>query len=141
MIISKDKFNKDNLIKKINDLSNQYELLINKKNKLISELKNSQSGILVQEYVKCGKDNCKCSSGDLHGPYWYYYFYENGKLRKKYICPVNKPNKLLLDLQNKIKNNKLNKGIQEEIKLINNKINKINELIIKFDSDISKLLN
>lgn len=39
-----------------------------------------------QEYVKCGKPTCtKCSEGAGHGPYWYSYRRDNGKLKKKYI--------------------------------------------------------
>jgi hypothetical protein len=35
-----------------------------------------------QEYVKCGKWDCpRCE----HGPYYYAYWKENGKLHKKYI--------------------------------------------------------
>jgi hypothetical protein len=25
------------------------------------------------EGVRCGKENCKCAEGHLHGPYWYAY--------------------------------------------------------------------
>jgi hypothetical protein len=25
------------------------------------------------ESVRCGKENCKCARGKLHGPYWYSY--------------------------------------------------------------------
>jgi hypothetical protein len=35
-----------------------------------------------QEYVKCGKSGCnRCP----HGPYWYGYWSDKGKTRKKYI--------------------------------------------------------
>jgi hypothetical protein len=36
------------------------------------------------ESVKCGKPGCtKCP----HGPYWYAYFREGGKVRSRYIGP------------------------------------------------------
>jgi hypothetical protein len=35
-----------------------------------------------QEMIKCGKKNCKRCP---HGPYWYSYWTENGKLKKKYL--------------------------------------------------------
>ncbi|HEV7375261.1 MAG TPA: DUF6788 family protein [Pyrinomonadaceae bacterium] len=35
--------------------------------------------------VRCGKERCKCASGDLHGPYWYAYWFEQGKTRSQYI--------------------------------------------------------
>lgn len=40
-----------------------------------------------QEYIRCGKANCKrCADGGQgHGPYWYAYSREDGKLRKRYI--------------------------------------------------------
>lgn len=45
-------------------------------------------GYIVSEYVKCGKDSCRCSSGaeeDMHGPYDYrYYRDDTGTLRKEY---------------------------------------------------------
>lgn len=37
------------------------------------------------EKVKCGKDNCRCAHGELHGPYWYAYRTVNGKTKSKYI--------------------------------------------------------
>lgn len=41
------------------------------------------------ERRRCGKKVCKCASGDLglsgHGPYWYAYWKESGKLRTQYI--------------------------------------------------------
>jgi hypothetical protein len=41
------------------------------------------SGATIRkEYVKCGNPNCyRCK----HGPYYYGYWIENGKLKKKYI--------------------------------------------------------
>ncbi len=39
------------------------------------------------EYVRCGKPRCqKCTIGDGHGPYWYYYWRESSrdKLKSKY---------------------------------------------------------
>jgi hypothetical protein len=38
-----------------------------------------------REGVRCGKKGCKCTDGDLHGPYWYAYWSEGGKTRSKYI--------------------------------------------------------
>ena len=35
-----------------------------------------------QEHVRCGKDGCtRCP----HGPYWYAYWREDGRLRSRYI--------------------------------------------------------
>ena len=44
-----------------------------------------------QEYIRCGKSTCWCASGRKrkgkagHGPYWYGYYYERGKLKKRYF--------------------------------------------------------
>src|SRR5215213_6071122 len=37
------------------------------------------------EGVRCGKENCKCARGKLHGPYWYSYTRIEGKVKSKYI--------------------------------------------------------
>lgn len=39
------------------------------------------------ERVRCGKVGCKCAgeNGELHGPYWYAYWRNDGKLRSTYI--------------------------------------------------------
>lgn len=43
-------------------------------------------GITYQlERVRCGKANCKCTKGSLHGPYWYGYWSEGGKTKSMYI--------------------------------------------------------
>jgi hypothetical protein len=38
-----------------------------------------------QERVRCGKPNCKCAKGNLHGPYWYVYWSEGGKTKSMYV--------------------------------------------------------
>jgi len=35
--------------------------------------------------VRCGNKECRCSRGELHGPYWYAYFRKDGKTRSKYV--------------------------------------------------------
>jgi hypothetical protein len=38
------------------------------------------------EYVHCGKATCTpCQTGPGHGPYWYAYWREAGRVRKRYI--------------------------------------------------------
>ncbi len=39
------------------------------------------------ERVRCGKVGCKCAGaqGELHGPYWYAYWREDGKLKSRYV--------------------------------------------------------
>lgn len=38
-----------------------------------------------QVMVRCGKKGCRCSRGELHGPYWYAYWAEGGRTRSEYI--------------------------------------------------------
>lgn len=38
-----------------------------------------------QESIRCGKENCKCARGKLHGPYWYSYTRVKDKVRSQYI--------------------------------------------------------
>jgi hypothetical protein len=40
---------------------------------------------ICQQFRKCGKAGCKCSAGALHGPYFFFFFREDGKLKKSYI--------------------------------------------------------
>lgn len=38
------------------------------------------------QYRKCGKPHCVCVSGEFpHGPYWYAFWRENGKVHSRYI--------------------------------------------------------
>jgi hypothetical protein len=46
-----------------------------------------ESGWTYQErYVRCGKASCsKCGMGDGHGPYWYGFRHERGRMYSKYF--------------------------------------------------------
>ena len=37
------------------------------------------------ERVRCGSKRCKCTSGEMHGPYWYVYWTEGGRTRSQYV--------------------------------------------------------
>ena len=37
------------------------------------------------EHVRCGKEKCKCSRGELHGPYWYSYTRVKDRIISQYI--------------------------------------------------------
>jgi hypothetical protein len=37
------------------------------------------------EKTRCGKKSCRCARGELHGPYWYAYYRENGRVRCEYV--------------------------------------------------------
>jgi hypothetical protein len=42
-------------------------------------------GVVLPEWVRCGKPNCRCRRGELHGPYHYRFWREGGRLRKAYV--------------------------------------------------------
>lgn len=42
-------------------------------------------GTVHAQWVTCGKPCCKCAGGELHGPYWYRFAREGGRLRKYYV--------------------------------------------------------
>jgi len=37
------------------------------------------------EWIRCGKEICKCAQGKLHGPYWYSYTRIKDKVKSQYI--------------------------------------------------------
>jgi len=47
-----------------------------------TEIKPAGTVTYRQEHVRCGRDNCtRCP----HGPYWYAYWREDGRVRSRYI--------------------------------------------------------
>lgn len=42
-------------------------------------------GTVHAQYVRCGKDNCRCAKGELHGAYYYHFVRVGGRLRKRYL--------------------------------------------------------
>ncbi len=64
--------------------------MLHKTEMYLARYNNPKStGSVVKELVKCGKNNCQCLRGKLHGPYNYHYFRElrEGKwlLKKLYV--------------------------------------------------------
>ncbi|MBW4542514.1 MAG: hypothetical protein KME43_25790 [Myxacorys chilensis ATA2-1-KO14] len=57
------------------------------KGREIIETQHIDEQLYQLELVRCGKVGCKCAgdNGDLHGPYWYAYWRENGKLKSRYV--------------------------------------------------------
>jgi hypothetical protein len=45
----------------------------------------SANGTLEVRRVKCGRSNCKCARGELHGPYTYVRTYRGGKRHRVYV--------------------------------------------------------
>jgi hypothetical protein len=42
-------------------------------------------GAVCAQMVRCGKANCRCARGELHGPYFYRFTRDGGRLQKQYI--------------------------------------------------------
>ncbi|PHQ46693.1 hypothetical protein DJ68_06005 [Halorubrum sp. C3] len=54
----------------------------------VDEPDNTENGTVFKEKVTCSDDSCKCASGDrqdMHGPYLYRYYRENGTMKSEYI--------------------------------------------------------
>lgn len=44
-----------------------------------------KNAAVCPQWVKCGRRPCKCDRDSLHGPYWYLFWRERGRLRKQYL--------------------------------------------------------
>jgi hypothetical protein len=55
------------------------------KNKMENSLPKTPPGAVCAQMVRCGKPACKCARGELHGPYFYRFVWENGRQRKIYV--------------------------------------------------------
>ena len=42
-------------------------------------------GIVLPQFVRCGKPGCRCRGGDLHGPYFYHYHRSEERAVKRYL--------------------------------------------------------
>ena len=42
-------------------------------------------GVVLEQWIRCGRKNCRCSSGAPHGPYFYRYWRQDGHLHKTYV--------------------------------------------------------
>src|SRR6516162_7925594 len=54
----------------------------------VEALPKTLPGVVCQQWVRCGRPNCRCARGQLHGPYAYHFARENGCLRKRYVRPA-----------------------------------------------------
>ena len=55
------------------------------KNKTEDSLPKKMPGSVHAQYVRCGKPACKCTRGELHGPYFYHFVRVGGRLAKRYL--------------------------------------------------------
>lgn len=43
------------------------------------------AGTVQTQFVRCNRPGCRCAAGRLHGPYFYRFWREAGRLRKEYV--------------------------------------------------------
>ena len=57
------------------------------KGREVVEVQHLDDRLYQLERVRCGKVGCKCAgkNGVLHGPYWYAYWRDAGKLKSRYV--------------------------------------------------------
>lgn len=48
------------------------------------EIQRIGKSCFLLQGVKCGKPTCKCAHGELHGPYWYEFWRDGNKIKKRY---------------------------------------------------------
>jgi hypothetical protein len=48
-------------------------------------LPKTLAGTVRPQWVRCGRRNCRCRRGLLHGPYFARFWRQDGKLRKQYV--------------------------------------------------------
>lgn len=58
-----------------------------RKGREVIEVQRIDDRLYQLEQVRCGKAKCKCAGANekLHGPYWYTYWREDGKLKSRYV--------------------------------------------------------
>jgi hypothetical protein len=42
-------------------------------------------GVVLEQWIRCGRRNCRCAGGKKHGPYYYRVWRQDGRLRKAYV--------------------------------------------------------
>ena len=62
---------------------------LNKRKKALQNIPEKAIGMirgnLVEKYLPCGKEGCKCKEGKLHGPFYYLIYPEGGKQKTLYV--------------------------------------------------------
>jgi hypothetical protein len=55
------------------------------KERALEPLPKTLPGTVCAQWVRCGRPNCRCARGQLHGPYAYHFVRQGGRLRKRYV--------------------------------------------------------
>ncbi|MCL4416211.1 MAG: hypothetical protein M1365_05870 [Actinobacteria bacterium] len=89
--------------------------------------KSMLPGSVVEKYIMCGKEGCKCKNGELHGPFYYLTYKENKKTKMVFLKKdVEKRAKLLNDNYKLWRKNRA-------------QISKINSMILSLLDEIEKI--
>lgn len=70
--------------KKIKDLGTQ-RFKIEMEMLTVLSRKKMLKGSVVKKYKACGKGGCKCTKGELHGPFYYLTYKEEGKTKMTFL--------------------------------------------------------
>jgi hypothetical protein len=115
-------------------LRKQVHDLDKKRTDAVSRVLNTKQFIAAQVYErhrKCGKPNCKCAKGELHGPYLW--VYQNKKGRKVISATVAE--------EKSIEAKELARRYEKLLRLrkqIRDADRKINELLNEYESHLEK---
>jgi hypothetical protein len=66
--------------------------------KSVGALPKTPFGSLHLEFKRCGRPNCRCRGGLLHGPYLYRRWRENGRQKKQYV-PMKHLSEVALEME------------------------------------------
>jgi hypothetical protein len=66
--------------------------------KMTRALPKTVFGSVHLEFKRCGRPNCRCRRGLLHGPYLYRHWREDGCQRKAYV-PMKRLSEVLLEIE------------------------------------------
>ena len=86
-------------------------------------------GSVHAQYVTCGKSNCKCAAGKLHGPYYYFFTRIEGKLKKQYL----KPHEVEQTVRDCLEQRRLRNLAREEIRQTWDQLRRIRQHLQSFN--------
>jgi len=115
--------------KKIKDLNlERFKLEMEMINSLSK--KSMLSGSVIEKYIMCGKSGCKCKKGELHGPFYYLSYKEDGKTKMIFLkAGISKRAKILNESYRQWRKNRAQIGkINMQIISLLDEIEKINTL-------------
>ena len=79
-------FTVDELLDLRFDLEERIESLKQEISASTNDQEKERKTTIREEYKRCGKPSCRCNTeGELHGPYLYEYWKEDGRTRSRYI--------------------------------------------------------